>query len=211
MVFREAELRVSHLMSAFAAVILVSLGFVAGWSFSQGFGWDRISGGVPVEETRSEQPPPARDPVLPDEDVEGADIEDLPRYPGSVRIEYIRQDQGELIWTEAEFLTAASLDEVREFYRDTFREQDWSVNDIEFRQQSWIFFVVKGEREVFVELSTRGDIVEIDLEQTEPNPEPPGKEQTTPEQTGAPSAQDFGGGYHDDFDDLDDYDDDFDD
>lgn len=102
----------------------------------------------------------------------GADIDGLPRYPGSVRIEYIREDQGRLIWTETEYLTDASLEQTREFYRDTFRSEGWSVNDIGFAQNSWVFFVVDGEREVFVNLRPRGSIVEVDIEQTEPDTEP---------------------------------------
>lgn len=151
----------------------------------------------------------------------GADIDGLPRYPGSVRIEYIREDQGRLIWTETEYLTDASLEQTREFYRDTFRSEGWSVNDIGFAQNSWVFFVVDGEREVFVNLRPRGSIVEVDIEQTEPDTEPSttGADPSVPSSANAgdtvalrgtqqavPYDNDDGLGDDDDFDD--DFDDD---
>lgn len=166
---REEALRFSHLITAVLAVALTSAGFIFGWAMADDLGWDRTSKRQSSsEETTASRQPPARDLSLPSEDVDGAEIEGLPRYPGSVRIEYIREDQGRITWTETEYLTGASLEQTREFYRDAFRTGGWSVNDVGFTQSSWVFFVVDGEKEVFVNLRPRGEIVEIDIEQTEP-------------------------------------------
>lgn len=166
-----------------------------------------------------ETPQPAQNPSIPEEDVTGSDISALSRYPGSVRIEYIREDQGDMIWTEIEYLTDAELSQVREFYRDSFRSEDWSVNDVGFAQNAWVFFIVKGEREVFVEIRPRGDIVEVDIEQTEPKEEKPeedtngandrSNQQSRPEQTPEPAPAPVAPVYDDDY--YDDYDDDYDD
>ncbi len=155
-------------MIAVAAVAILSAGFIFGWTVANDSG-ERAAGEWSEEVAATDPPPPARSLSVPDDDVEGSDIVGLPRYPGSVRIEYIREDQGELIWTETEYLTDATLEQAREFYRDTFRSSNWSVNDIGFTQNSWVFFVVDDEREVFVNLRPRGDIVEIDIEHTEPD------------------------------------------
>lgn len=165
-------------MTAIAAVALTAAGFIFGWSVSGEPGRGSGEWSQEVASTTAEQTA-APNPSLPQEDVSGTEIDGLPRYPGSVRIEYIREDQGEIVWTETEYLTDATLEETREFYRDVFRSEDWSVNDVGFAQNSWIFFVVDGDREVFVNLRPRGKIVEIDIEHTEP------EERTTAQQNTA--------------------------
>lgn len=142
-------------------------GFVAGWALAGNTDWLLASRERPQAAAPEEAPRP-QNPSIPSEDVTGSDIPGLSRYPGSVRIEYIREDQGNMIWTEIEFLTDADMSQVREFYRDSFRSEDWSVNDVGFAQNAWVFFIVKGDREVFVEIRPRGNIVEVDIEQTEP-------------------------------------------
>lgn len=155
---------------ATVALILPLAGFTAGWILSDRSGWLLASQERPNEAETLDQPPP-QSTSIPSEDVDGSDIPGLNRYPGSVRIEYIRETQGEVIWTEVEYLTEADLSQVREFYRDAFRTEHWSVNDVGYAQNAWVFFVVEDEREVFVEIRPRGAIVEVDIEQTEPIPE----------------------------------------
>lgn len=164
---KEAALRVSFLTVAIVALMLSLAGFVAGWTLAGNADWLLASRERPQAAAPEEAPRP-QNPSIPSEDVTGSDIPGLSRYPGSVRIEYIREDQGNMIWTEIEFLTDADMSQVREFYRDSFRSEDWSVNDVGFAQNAWVFFIVKGDREVFVEIRPRGNIVEVDIEQTEP-------------------------------------------
>lgn len=174
------------------------MGFAVGLASGGGEDLISISEEDAVEEIPAEGPqkaPAPRTVPIPEEDVPGADLEGLQRYPGSVRIEYLRERQGDVIWTEIEYLADAPISEAREFYRDSFRTADWHVNDIGFAQNSWVFFVVKEDREVFVELKPRGSGVEIDLEQTEPVPVKP-----KPDPTPMPSGED----YDDDFGDYDD-------
>lgn len=164
-------LRVPVLAVAIVALMLPLAGFAVGWVFADRDGWLLASQERPRAVEPVDQPLP-QNPSLPDEDVDGSDIPGLSRYPGSVRIEYIRENQGEMVWTEIEYLTNADMSQVREFYRDSFRAEDWSVNDVGYAQNAWVFFIVKGEREVFVEIRPRGNIVEVDIEQTEPGVKP---------------------------------------
>jgi hypothetical protein len=107
---------------------------------------------------------------MPEKDVPGANISGLPRYPGSVRIHYKREDLDNIVWTEVSYVTPAEVDTVREFYRDVFRTEGWSVGDIGFSDGTWNFFVIEGEREVYIELEPRDEIVEVDFKLTEPKP-----------------------------------------
>ena len=113
---------------------------------------------------------------LPSEDVPGADIPGLPRYPGSVRVEYEREEVDDLLDTRVGYGSAASgLDSIREFYRDTFLEEDWSVQNAEFSEGTWSFFVTQDEREALVEFETRagsgGGLFDIRIELSEPLPD----------------------------------------
>lgn len=192
-------------------------GFAVGWILSDSSGWLLASQEQPSEAEVADQPPP-QNTSIPGEDVDGSDIPNLNRYPDSVRIEYVREEQGAVIWTEVEYLTEADLSQVREFYRDAFRTEDWSVNDVGYAQNAWIFFVVDGEREVFVEIRPRGEIVEVDIEQTEPIVEEQtqqnegsndgagsgGSEQSSqqaPEAAPAPVYDDLDDDYDDDYED----------
>jgi uncharacterized membrane protein YgcG len=127
----------------------------------------------------------------PSEDVPGEDIPGLPRYPGSVRDEYEREEADDLIVTNVGYVAAvSSLDTIREFYRDTFREEDWSVANAEFTEGRWSFLVTQDEREALVDFGTRpgsrGGLIEIRIELSEPLPEED-DEETTSESEFAPS------------------------
>jgi hypothetical protein len=113
---------------------------------------------------------------LPSEDVLGEDILGLPRYPDSVRTAYEREETGNLVETRVGYgATAPGLDAVREFYRDTFREEDWSVENAEFSEGTWTFLVTQDEREALVEFETRaesrGGLVDIRVDLSEPPPD----------------------------------------
>ncbi|QYJ16417.1 hypothetical protein Rxycam_02250 [Rubrobacter xylanophilus DSM 9941] len=156
------------LITALLAPTLLFAGFAVGWVMA-GDGWE-LTRGEERREASTPPPPPATSPELPARDVSGADISGLPRYPGSVRVAYVRESQGELVWTEVEYLTDARLESVREFYRDVFRTQGWTVGDVGFSQGAWVYFVMDGKREVILELQPRGGLVEVDMEMTEPAP-----------------------------------------
>lgn len=106
--------------------------------------------------------------TMPTRDVTGHDIDDLPRYPGAVRVEYRHVGIGEFVETEVEYVVAAELSDVHDFYRGVFDDEGWIVADLGIYQGEWTFFVVSGEREAIVELEARQSLVEIEIELTEP-------------------------------------------
>lgn len=109
---------------------------------------------------------------LPAEDIGGKDILNLPRYPGSIRVEYERKEQDLLVFTQVRYLSHARVDVIRGFYRGFFRSKNWTVANAEFSEDEWTFLVVHGEREaqVKIEPHTRG-ITRVDVVLSEPLPE----------------------------------------
>jgi hypothetical protein len=120
-------------------------------------------------------------PRLPGRDVPGREVADLPRFPDAVRTDYQRGRQGALVVTELRYLVSAELDDVRSFYRRTFREYGWEVVGVDVARGEWVFLVASGRRVALVEIELRGAFIEIDLEveapaqrpRPSPRPEPP--------------------------------------
>jgi hypothetical protein len=106
--------------------------------------------------------------ALPAIDAPGADIEGLPRYPGSRRVEYRQSIEEGLLVAEVEYVAAADLETVHDFYREVFYADHWIVADLGFYQGEWTFFVLNGDREALVEVEARGPLVEIEIELSEP-------------------------------------------
>ena len=111
-------------------------------------------------------------PSLPAEDVPGKDMPDLPRYPGSVRVEYERKELEPLVFTRVRYLSRARLDVIRGFYRGVFRAEGWKVANVEFSEDRWTFLVLHGEREanIMIEPHDR-DVTRVDIRFSEPLPE----------------------------------------
>ncbi len=174
-------------MAALALVLLMT-GVTLGWTLAGQSGWTLAGNGGLSEQTRPsrlEGPPPPPEPSMPEKDVPGGNISGLPRYPGSVRIHYRREDLDNVVWTEVRYVTSADVDAVRGFYRDVFRTEGWSVGDVGFSGGTWNFFVIDGEREVYVELEPRDEIVEVDFVLTEPKPD----KELKPEQKDEPEKR----------------------
>jgi hypothetical protein len=109
---------------------------------------------------------------LPAEDVSGKDVPALPRYPGSVRVEYERKEQDLLVFTRIRYLSHARLDVIRGFYRGVFRAEGWKVVNVEFSEGEWTFLVVYSEREANVIIEPHGqDVTRVDIEFSEQLPE----------------------------------------
>lgn len=149
---------------------LLLLGFSFGWLVFR-LQTNEVSWQAPTTGAAPSQPQ-AAEVDAPSEDVPGAELPGLPRYPGSVRTEYRREDIGDFIVTEAEYLVAGDSEPAREFYRDVFRRENWSVGDFGFSRGEWVFFVIREEREALIEIEERGKVVEIELELSEPVPIP---------------------------------------
>jgi hypothetical protein len=141
------------------AVLLVVAAFTAG----------RLTG-APVPEAQPRQPMPgAPASWLPRVDAPGSDIPDLPRYPGSVRVDFDRQGTSALIVTDVDYLTTASTTHVQRFYRERFGSRGWEVLDIGFLRGEWSFLLRRRDTEVTVEIARRGPLVEVDIEQSRPS------------------------------------------
>ncbi len=155
------------------------LGFLAGWAvFRPGAEEISRTGSATVEETA----PPPTEPEVPAEDAPGAEVPGLDRYPGSVRTEYRREHIRDLIVTEAEYMVDDDVEAVREFYRELFHRDGWSVGDLGFFQGEWVFFVIRGDHEAIVEITDLGETVEIELELSELSPDKQNQQTTPPEQ-----------------------------
>ncbi len=128
---------------------------------------------------------------LPAEDVPGRDVPGLPRYPGSVRVEYERKEQDLLVFTRVRYLSHAKLDVIRGFYRGVFQTEGWKVANVEFSEGDWTFLVVHGEREADIEIEPYGrDVTKVDLVLSEPLPEKePAPKETPPKRKAKPAAQ----------------------
>jgi hypothetical protein len=167
------ELKTSLLTMVALILILVLAGFTVVYALL------RLWLGLPILPDLTFQGEDSSEAIaspLPSEDVPGADIPGLPRYPNSVRVEYEREEVDDLLETRVGYGAATSgLDSIREFYRDTFREEDWSVENAEFSEGTWTFFITQDEREALVEFETRagsrGGLFDIRIELSEPLPD----------------------------------------
>jgi hypothetical protein len=128
-------------------------------------------------------------PSLPAEDVPGKDIPDLPRYPGSVRVEYERKEQDLLIFTRVRYLSHARVDVIRGFYRGVFRAEGWKVANVEFSEGEWTFLVVHGGREANVKIEPHGrNVTRMDIVLSEPLPQKQSAPKKTPQNEANPAS-----------------------
>ena len=113
---------------------------------------------------------PTADLSVPALDVPGDDIPGLPRYPGMRRVEFRHDVLGDLLETEVEYVMDGTLESVHDFYRQVFDDEGWNVADLHIFQGEWTFFVIQDDREALVELESRGPLIEVEIELTEPIP-----------------------------------------
>jgi hypothetical protein len=138
---------------------LLALAFVAG----------RMTATTSLSETNgTANPVTVQESATQINDVPGDDIPGLPRFPGSTRVEYRQALVGDLLETEAEYVVAGDMDPVYGFYRQVFDDEGWTVADLGIYQGEWTFFVISGEREALVEIESRGTLIEVEIELSEP-------------------------------------------
>jgi hypothetical protein len=165
----EKELNTSRTIVASLALMLVLAGYVAGWALNHQRPETITEVNSPSKTAPRTPEPLAR---IPSENVPGAEISGLPRYPGSVRAEYERGQRDGLKVVRARYLTRDGLDAVRGFYRGVFRAEEWKVANVEFSEDRWTFLVVDGEREANITIEPHGqDVTSVDIEFSEPLPE----------------------------------------
>jgi hypothetical protein len=75
-----------------------------------------------TEETDTEETPP-------ETDVQGSDISDVPRYPGSVRTEYARKETDTETEVVVGYLAEATFQEVSDFYDDALPSNGWTIQE----------------------------------------------------------------------------------
>lgn len=68
----------------------------------------------------------------------------MPRYPGSVRTQYGREDLGDTVATDAEYATTDGREDVQEFYRGVFEAEGWEEADVGFDRGEMFYFVIKA-------------------------------------------------------------------
>jgi hypothetical protein len=155
---------VSFSRGALALIVVVAMlgGAIAG-SLATELGSD----GPTMTPALPASPPPSS-AALPAADAPGEDLARLPRYPGSVRSAYevVRDDVYRL--KAAEYLALASVDDVRAFYQGVIAEHGWQRADIGFSHGEWAYVLVDGSVEALIEIEEFGDLVEIDLQLSEP-------------------------------------------
>ena len=152
---------------AVAAVLLVFAGCVAGRLTAP----ESSPGGVSASQsgTSQEAARTAARMRLPEDDVPGVETPGLPRYPGSVRVDFDRWGTAGVVGTDADYLTADPLPQVQRFYRASFVRHGWEVGDVSFVQGEWSFLLLRGETEATVEIARRGVLVEVDIERSVPD------------------------------------------
>lgn len=115
---------------------------------------------------------PTVTPTLATTDIPGADLTDLPRYPGSIRFGYRQQAGSSLLLTQAEYVTTADLQAVHTYYRDVIESNGWQVADFDFSADERYFFLLDGSREATVKLTARSSRVDVTITLTEPRDNP---------------------------------------
>jgi hypothetical protein len=89
-----------------------------------------------------------------------ADPPDLPRFPGSALVSHEQDTDGAVSWVLVEYIAAQTdRDDVREHYRQVFRDAGWFVGDVDFRDGVWTFTANQGPREARLEIAADGTAV----------------------------------------------------
>jgi hypothetical protein len=114
---------------------------------------------APVAEGR-----PSVSPLLPTTEVEGRDIVDISAYPAALRTEYRRTPVGDLTHIEIEYVTDASLSDVRAFYRTELLRHGWDVVHAYLDRGESAYVIVKEPRIGKVQLEAVDGMVQIEVE-----------------------------------------------
>jgi hypothetical protein len=146
-----------------------------------------VLAGWPSRAMPQSAPPPTLEPSqvrrLPASDVLGEDLARLPRFPDAVRTGHSAGLDDLHRLTEVSYLAAAQLDDVRAFYGRVIRDHGWQRADLDLAGGEWVYILVDGSNEAVIAMRGAGELVEIELELSEPVVTP------SPTPTPAPIAQ----------------------
>jgi hypothetical protein len=143
----------------FAAVLIgvaLLISFVAGLSLGLG------------RAKQAESPEVGPIEALPSEDLPGEDVAGLRRYPGTVRVKYESHLLGDARVTEAGYLAEGRMFDVSRFYRQRLGEAGWSFEGEDFDGGELSLRALRGKEELVVELEDHGELVEVEVELSEP-------------------------------------------
>jgi hypothetical protein len=116
--------------------------------------------------------PPEIPPVdaVPVDDQPGADVPGLPRYPGAVRVQYESHVLGDTHVWEIGYFAEGHVQEVESFYRPRLDENGWSFEGSDFDAGELDLRARRGEVEMVMEIGQHDEMVEIEVELSEPLP-----------------------------------------
>lgn len=90
-------------------------------------------------------------------DVEGSDIEDVPRYPGSVRVDYVRHETDTEIEISIKYVAEATFDEAMEFYEEALPDNGWTIQETVHADDQGGIKANKGSKIVLIRWETNSD------------------------------------------------------
>lgn len=106
---------------------------------------------------------PSMSPLLPTSEVDGRNIADIPPYPDARRTEYRRTPYGDLTHIEIEYLTDASLADVRDFYRSELSRHGWSVVYAHLNRGESAYVIVKEPHIGRLAMKAVDGMVEVEI------------------------------------------------
>ena len=114
--------------------------------------------------------PPEIPPMdaVPADDLPGADVPGLPRYPGAVRVKYENHVLGDTRVWEVGYFAEGRVREVQSFYRQRLDESGWTFEGSHFYAGELALRARRGKVEMVVEVGQQGKMVEIEMEPYEP-------------------------------------------
>lgn len=84
----------------------------------------------------------------PESDVEGSDIDDVPRFPDSVRTDYARNETDSEIQILIEYIAEATVEAVGDFYEEALPDNGWSIQQKVETDEGHGIVATKGSKQV---------------------------------------------------------------
>ncbi|MDQ3318126.1 MAG: hypothetical protein M3522_12455 [Actinomycetota bacterium] len=143
-------------LAVIVAAVLIS--FVAGFALGSN------------REDRAGSPELGPIDVVPTKDLPGEDVPGLGRYPGAVRVEYESHLLGDARVTEVGYLARGDSSEAGDFYERRLEEDGWSFEGSDFDAGELALRARRGGGVLVIELEQQDEMVEIEMEFSEPPP-----------------------------------------